>query len=104
MEQVNFGYSLKNIAIPEKKVYLQMLISSAEKVIQAVRWRTANYLNPPKSKNKKENFGFRSTKPDPAVPELKAFEDDVLKLVESVKFNNKTNDFQEKLKKRLLRN
>ena len=76
-----------------------MLISSAEKVIQAVKWRTVNYLNPPKSKNKKESFRFRSTKPAPAVPELKAFEDDVLKLVESVKFNNKTNEFQKKLKK-----
>ena len=73
MEQVNFGYSMKNIAIPENKVYKQMLISSAEKVIRAFRWRAVNFLNPSQSKDKKETFGVRSTKPAPGVPEPKTF-------------------------------
>ena len=76
-----------------------MLINSAEKFIRAVRWRAVNFLNPSKTNNKKENFGFRSAKPAPSVPELKAFEDGMLDLVKNVQFREKTNEFQEKLKK-----
>ena len=76
-----------------------MLINSAETFIRAVRWRAVNFLNPSKTNNKKENFGFRSAKPAPSVPELKAFEDGMLDLVKNVQFREKTNEFQEKLKK-----
>ena len=99
MEQVNFGYSLKNIPIPENRVYLQMLINSAEKVTRSIRWRDFHFLNPKTPGPKKETYGFNSTKPAPIVPEMKEFEKEMLDLVMSVEFNKKTNPFQEKLKK-----
>ena len=93
MEQVNFGYSLKNIPIPEQKVYLQMLINSTEKVIKTFRWKAFHFLNPKTYTDKKETFGFTSTKPAPILPELKEFEDEMLKLIKNVEFNSNTNEF-----------
>ena len=98
MEQVNFGYSLQNIPIPERKVYLQMLINSSEKLIRSVRWKAFFYLNPKMFANEKEYFGFTSTRPAPIMPELKEFEDEMLNLIKNVEFNNNSNNFQEKLK------
>ena len=101
MEQVNFGYSLKNIPTPESKVYLKMLINSSEKVIRSIRWRVFHYLNPNKS-NKKETFGFTSTKPAPSHPDLKDFENGIADIIKNVKFKKETNEFQKKLKKDVL--
>ena len=98
MEQVNFGYSLKNIPIPEEKVYLQMLVNSTEKVMRSIRWKVLHFLNPQKP-SKKETFGFNSTKPAPSVPELKEFENALAEIIKEVKFTKETNDFQNKIKK-----
>jgi hypothetical protein len=99
MEQVNFGYSLKNIPLPNKKEYKLSLISSAEKFIQSIRWRTYFYLNPDKAGNRKETFGFKSSASPPNIPELKSLEDGMLNIVKNVQFINTTgNDFQRKLK------
>ena len=97
MEQVNFGYSLKNIPIPEEKVYLQMLINSSEKVMKSIRWKVFHFLILQKS-TKKENFGFNSTKPAPSVPELKEFENGMAEIIKGVKFTKETNDFNSKAK------
>ena len=83
MDQVNLGYSTKNIPIPGKKEYLQRLINSAEKFVRAIRWRTHFFLNPNKNKNKKETYGFPSTKSPPNIPELKLFEDGILDLIQN---------------------
>ena len=98
MDQMNLGYSTKNIPIPGKMEYLQKLIDSAEKFIKSLRWRTHFFLNPSKDNKKEKNtFGFRSTKTPPKIPELKTFEDKFLDLVQNVQFNDNSNDFQKKL-------
>ena len=100
MDQVDFGYSLKNIPIPEKKVYLEMLIDSSEKVLRTMRWKAYHFFNPSQTKSKaKETYGFNSTKPSPNLPELKDFQDGLLKIIENIKFNKNTNEFQNTLKK-----
>jgi hypothetical protein len=97
MDQVNLGYSTKNIPIPTKKEYLKSLTNSAEKLIKSVRWRTLFYLNPKWKTEQKETFGFPTSKSPPRIPELNEFEDGLLHLIQNVSFRNTTNAFQQKL-------
>ena len=73
MEQVNFGYSLKNIPIPSKQDYLLELINSVGIFVANLRWRCHFYLNP-SNQNRKESFDFKTSKAAPSVPELTEFE------------------------------
>ena len=99
MEQVNLGYSMKNIPMPSQNTYLQMFINSIEKLKRNLSWRAHFFLNPPTQTNKKENFGFKSLAPAPFVKELKQFEDGLINLVKDITFENRHNNFQTKLKK-----
>ena len=56
MEQVNFGFGLMNIPVPEKNVNLQMIIYSLENVIKLFRWKDFHFLNPKTYTDKKETF------------------------------------------------
>ena len=97
MDKVNLGYSTKNIPIPGKKDYLTRLISSAEKVIRSIRWKTFFFLNPNNKPDRKETFGFNSTRNPPSIPELKEFEDEMLNMVQNIEFKNADNQFQRQL-------
>ncbi len=99
MDQVNFGYSTKNIPIPNKKDYLQQLIKSAEKFIRTARWRSHFFLKPTTSKTDKETYGFNSTKTPPNIPLLKEFEDGILNIVQTVRFRKVSDKFQKQLTK-----
>ena len=59
MERVNFGYSLKNIPISSKNVYLNNMIFKLESFIKRIRWKAFFYE---KSENTPESivdsFGF----------------------------------------------
>jgi hypothetical protein len=103
MDQVNLGYSTKNIPIPDKKEYLKRLISSAEKLIGRIRWRTYFFLKKDTNKESKTTFGFCTSQLPPYVIELKEFEDEMLKLVQNIEFSNKNNMFQEKLNEDIIR-
>ena len=94
MEQVNLGYDTKNIHVPNKKTYLHMMINSIEKLVHNLRWRSHFFLKPQPNPNKKENFGFKSTAPAPKLQELKGFEEGLIDLVKSIKFQEKPNEFQ----------
>ncbi|PIK38369.1 putative multidrug and toxin extrusion protein 1 [Apostichopus japonicus] len=50
-----------------------------------------------------ENFGFKSKKCPPQIEELKLFEDDLLRMIENVKFKKVINQFQDKLRKDVCR-
>ena len=39
MEKVNFGYSMKNIPIPNEKGYKLELIQKVEDFIKKIRWK-----------------------------------------------------------------
>ena len=98
MEQVNLGYSTKNIPVPSKNTYLQILISSMEKLNHRMRWKAFFELNPETKSKSKETFGFKSTAPAPYVPELKEFQDKMINLAKNITFGNKPNHFQQKLR------
>ena len=68
--------------------------------MKTMRWKAFHFLKPPKKQNeKREYFGFNSTKPAPIIPELKEFEKGLLNLIQNVEFDIKTSDFQNMLKK-----
>ena len=94
MEQINYGHSLKNIPVPDKKTYLQMLVNSTEKFMKNLRWKTFFYLNPNDKPDRSEKYGFKSIKAAPGVPEIKAFEDDLIDLVKNVEFDKNLNHFK----------
>ena len=106
MEQVNFGYSFKDIPLPDDKTYLQILIESWEKSDKQMRWRIFKVLHPEAFKNNgKNNFGFRTSakapKPKPDCPSYKPFMEftkGMLDLIQNVKFNKKSNAHLERLK------
>ena len=103
MEQVNFDYSLKNIAIPTQKEYLIELISSVNIFIANIKWRCFHFLNPVNNKQK-ETFGFKTTNPPPSIAELKEFENELHDLVKNVKFKRyKPNQLQNKMNKDIIK-
>ena len=99
MDKVNLGYSTKNIPIPSERNYMQEMIASAEKFIRNLRWRTHFFLNPKSKSNKKETYGFPSSKTPPHVPELKELEDGMLNIIQNIKFRKHINKFQSTLNK-----
>jgi hypothetical protein len=97
MEQVNCGYSMKNIAIASKKEYILGLTHSRREFVNNLSRRVKFYLNPRKSNEVKETFGLKSTKRAEPVPEMKEFEEKLNDIVKNVKFWDKSNSFQIKL-------
>ena len=63
-----------------------------------MRWTAYFFLNPDVSTSSKDTYGLKSTKNPPPVDELKEFEDDMLKMVQSTKFTQVNNPFLIKLK------
>ena len=47
----------------------------------------------------KETYGFVSTKPPPIIQEVKKFENDLVDLIQNIKFRHVPNHFQNKLQK-----
>lgn len=72
---------MKNIPIPQPQMYMTKLIEKTEDLIRRMRWRAHFFLNPPTMQEKKQTFGFKSTKSPPFIEELKDFEDKMLKLI-----------------------
>ena len=98
MEKFNLGYSTKNIPLPSRNDYLQRLIEKTEQFLRRMRWKAHFFLNPSTSSTTRENYGFKSTKNPPPIEELKDFEDDMCKMIQSVKFKQVNNPFLNKLK------
>ena len=98
MEKFNISYSTKNIPLPSRNDYLQRLIEKTEQFLRRMRWKAHFFLNPDTTSCSKETYGFKSTKNPPPVEELKDFEDDMLKMIQSVKFKQVNNPFLDKLK------
>ena len=97
MRQFRFDYSLKNIPIPSRDNYLRNLIEKVESVLKRMRWKAHFFLKGEKSQEKTNFFGLPSNKTPPTILELKAFEEDVLKIIENIKFRDTKNNFQESL-------
>lgn len=96
MQQFHFSHSLKNIPLPSKKQYQSILISKVESFIQRIRFKLYVIQNdPPPSNN---NYGFKTPNSAPPMEELKAFEDDIYKLITSIEFKQVNSEFQNSLK------
>ena len=80
MEQVNFGYSLKNIPIPDNKENLLKLTNSFEIFSENLRKHINFKLNPPKAE-KKETYGFPAQYKVNMIDELKPMENRLKDLV-----------------------
>ena len=98
MEKFNIGYSTKNIPLPSQNDFLQRLIEKTEHFLRRMRWKAFFFLNPDTSTSFKETYGFRSAKNPPPIEELKQFEDDMQRLIQSTKFKKVYNPFLNKLK------
>ena len=100
MEKFNLGYSTKNIPLPSRNRndYLQRIIEKTEQFLRRMSWKAHFFLNPSTSSTTRENYGFKSTKNPPPIEELKDFEDDMCKMIQSVKFKQVNNPFLNKLK------
>ena len=97
MRQFRLDYSLKNIPIPSRDNYLRNLIEKAESVLKRMRWKAHFFLKGEKSQENTRNFGLSSNKTPPTVLELKPFEEDVIKLLETIKFRDTKDYFQDSL-------
>jgi hypothetical protein len=99
MERVHYDYSLKSIPRCKPDQYLKSLLNRTQHFLRRLRWRCHFFLldNSEQQQPIKDNFGFPSNAPLPNVPELAAFEDDVYKLVGSIKFRHTPNVFLDRL-------
>ena len=98
MEQIQLGYSLKDIPIPENKVYLEKVISSWEVSDKKMKWKVHRINNPARTaKESKNTFGFPTVeapptlKPDlPTTKQLKEFQNGMINLIKGIEFNSNT--------------
>ena len=106
MEQIQLGYSLKDIPTPDDKVYLEGVISSWGKTDKKMRWKVHRINNPGRvARESKNTFGFPTVEAPPMLkadlPTTKALKDfqvGMLDLIREIKFNSNTNEHQVKLK------
>ena len=98
MEKINLGYSIKNIPIPHERVYLLQLVEKIEAVIKRMRWK-ATFYNKKKNEGEQipERYGIKSDNCPKQIKELLPFEDELILLLNSIKFRKVKNDFQQKL-------
>ena len=73
MDESNFPYSLKNIPVPSKKLYLKIIIDKVELLIKRKRWKAVFFENESESTFK---YGFKTRKCSPQHKDLMEFEDD----------------------------
>ena len=91
-------HKLKNILLPSQNDYLQRLIEKTEQFLRRMRWKAYLFLNSGTISNTKDTYGFNSTKNPPPVEELKEFENDMLKMIQSTKLKHINSPFLNKLK------
>ena len=97
MQRILFDYSLKNIGLPTKDAYKIKLMEKIENVVHRMRWKAYFFLNGPIAEEEYK-YVLRSRKSAPAIAQMKDFEDDLIKMVENVKFRKTNNEFLTTLK------
>ena len=97
MEKFNLLYSKKNIPIPSKHAFLQMLVAKTENLIRRMRWKVLEF-DGKLSSTEKRTFGFRTTNYPPPQPDLEKFEDDLMDLIRGIETRPHSNDLQSKMR------
>ena len=101
-EQVQLGYSAKNIALSSKWNYRHQLLKKTTSFLRNVFVRATLLLKKCKP-TQKETYGFKSSWEPNRLPKLKVFENSTLDLVENIEFHENTHPpggFQKKLSQR----
>ena len=98
MQRIPINYSLTNIGIPSKDQYRRRLIEKVESVTQRMRWKAYFFLNKKTKTTSNDNFGLPSKAFAPPVPQMKAFEDDLLKLTSNITFRKVDDPFLNQIK------
>ena len=104
LKRITLDYSLKNIPIPSVSEYRKRLIEKVESLLKRMRWRAFFYLSgsndsaPTECDDDDDHFGFPSRRCPPQVDELIPFEEDMVRLVESIEFRKVSDKFQERLR------
>ena len=98
MEKITLNYSTKNIPLPSKSSYIAKLLPKVESVIRRMRWKAFFHLNPSENHNRKNTYNIPSRKNPPQVILLKPFEDDLLRMVESIQYRKVSSSFQSTLR------
>ena len=99
MEKLSFDYSLKNIALPDKRSYQLKLIQKIESVLKRMRWKAHFFLSKENQQPETlKTYGFKSRNHRPQITLSEEFEKDLYGIVISIKHRNVKNNFQEKLK------
>ena len=94
MRQIRFNYSLKNIGLPNHDEYRRNIIHKKESVIHRMRWKAHFFLHGDNNDTQKTNsYGLKSTRSPPSAPELKTFEDDVIKMISNILFRDCNDEF-----------
>ena len=96
MNRILFDYSLKNIGVPSKDTYRLRLIEKVESVVTRMRWIAHFFLNG-QSKYERNNFGLKSKESPPFVKEMKGFEEDLVLMVERLRFREVNDPFLTKI-------
>ena len=101
MELKNFGYSLKNIPLPNKKTYTKLMIEKTQSFLKRLRWKAFFFDNPSEnSGDRKQNFRFKSEKCPSQNKEILHFENDMYEMISNLKFkDSRPSDFQCKMSK-----
>ena len=99
MKKSNVNYSKKNILTALIAQYKLMLISKIEKIINRMRWKVLEFLGKCDSNsNKNQKYSFKALKCPPTVKEMVQFQNDLLLLIQNLKFKKVHNDFQKRLR------
>jgi hypothetical protein len=83
---------LKNIGLPSRDEYKKRLIDKIENVVTRMRWKAHFYLHEQNAKEQYK-FGLKSKTAPPFIHEMKAFEDDLVNMMENIQFRNVSDKF-----------
>ena len=97
LKHVNFGYYLKNIPTPSKRVYLKSMIRKLEHFIKRLRWKAFFHDHKAECNINDKVILIMSDKTPPQHDGLCAFEEDLYNMVKNIKFRNVRSNFQSRL-------
>ena len=97
MEQIQYGYSMKNIPIAGKDAYNKCLLGKIGSLLVRMRNKVRHFEMADEGESGKHTYGFKSVNTPPAVEHLSAFEEDLYSLARSIQFTQHKNTFQQKL-------
>ena len=100
MENFDLFYSAKNIPTPKEGQYIRTLIVKADEVLARMRWK-AHYFDSEATAGPEYMYEIKTRSFPPRIVDLEPFEYDLLKLISGIRFHDRTNPFQQLLRKDL---